>query len=220
MLPKKPCFLQNCNFSSLTTNFDKFWCSLFTVAKILNKLTYASFKNVSALILSISPPGGSLSNFFTPIVSSPVQKTIENKVYKLSRYHIISLQFNVLHLCHSLKLVLAPLNTFNSQILLVILLIVFHLILTMLVQRICFCFILVTFLIDPVLILRGEIQSWSLTGVKELRRVSSFHKPGREINFFSDCHLAPKFFKVVANSKKVGCHFQRQTKPFFTLSVL
>ena len=90
----------------------------------------------------------------------------------------------------------------------------------MLVQRICFCFILVTFLIDPVLILRGEIQSWSLTGVKELRRVSSFHKPGREINFFSDCHLAPKFFKVVANSKKVGCHFQRQTKPFFTLSVL
>ena len=37
---------------------------------------------------------------------------------------------------------------------------------------------------------------------------------GREINFFSDSHLAPKFFKVVANSKKVGRHFQRQTKPF------
>ena len=36
--------------------------------------------------------------------------------------------------------------------------------------------------------------------------------------FFSDSHLAPKFFKVVANSKKVGRHFQRQTKPFFTLS--
>ena len=34
---------------------------------------------------------------------------------------------------------------------------------------------------------------------------------GREINFFSDSHLAPKFFKVVANSKKVGRHFQRQT---------
>ena len=33
--------------------------------------------------------------------------------------------------------------------------------------------------------------------------------------FFSDSHLAAKFFKVVANSKKVGCHFQRQTKPFF-----
>ena len=33
--------------------------------------------------------------------------------------------------------------------------------------------------------------------------------------FFSDSHLAPKFFKVVANSKKVGCHFQRPTKPFF-----
>ena len=41
---------------------------------------------------------------------------------------------------------------------------------------------------------------------------------GHEINFFSDSHLAPKFFKVVANSKKVGRHFQRQTKSFFTLS--
>ena len=41
---------------------------------------------------------------------------------------------------------------------------------------------------------------------------------GHEINFFSDSHLAPKFFKVVANSEKVGRHFQRQTKPFFTLS--
>ena len=39
---------------------------------------------------------------------------------------------------------------------------------------------------------------------------------GREINFFffPDSHLAPKFFKVVANSKKVVRHFQRQTKPF------
>ena len=35
------------------------------------------------------------------------------------------------------------------------------------------------------------------------------------IFFFSDSHLAPKLFKVVANSKKVGCHFQRQTNPFF-----
>ena len=30
---------------------------------------------------------------------------------------------------------------------------------------------------------------------------------GRAINFyFSDSHLVPKFFKVVANSKKVGRH--------------
>ena len=36
-----------------------------------------------------------------------------------------------------------------------------------------------------------------------------------QINFFSDSHLAPKFFKVVANSKKVCHHFLRQTKPFF-----
>ena len=41
---------------------------------------------------------------------------------------------------------------------------------------------------------------------------------GVKLIFFSDSHLAPKFFKVVANSKKVGRHFQRQTKPFFTLS--
>ena len=38
---------------------------------------------------------------------------------------------------------------------------------------------------------------------------------GVKLIFFSDSHLAPKFFKVVANSKKVGRHFQRQTKPFF-----
>ena len=38
--------------------------------------------------------------------------------------------------------------------------------------------------------------------------------------FFSDNHLAPKFFKVVANSKKVGHHFQRQTKPhYYAVSV-
>ena len=41
---------------------------------------------------------------------------------------------------------------------------------------------------------------------------------GVKLIFFSDSHLAPKFFKVVANSKKVGRHFQRKTKPFFTLS--
>ena len=38
--------------------------------------------------------------------------------------------------------------------------------------------------------------------------------PGREI-FFSDRHLAPKFFKAVADSKNVDRHFQRQTKRFF-----
>ena len=30
---------------------------------------------------------------------------------------------------------------------------------------------------------------------------------GMKLIFFSDSHLAPKFFKVVANSKKVGRHF-------------
>ena len=46
------------------------------------------------------------------------------------------------------------------------------------------------------------------------------HWQGVKLTFFSDSHLAPKFFKVVANSKKVGRHFQRQTKSFFTLSAL
>ena len=30
---------------------------------------------------------------------------------------------------------------------------------------------------------------------------------GVKLIFFSDSHLAPKFIKVVANSKKVGRHF-------------
>ena len=45
------------------------------------------------------------------------------------------------------------------------------------------------------------------------------HVPaGREINFFSDSHLAPKFFKEVANSKKVGCHFLKKQNLFVMLS--
>ena len=39
---------------------------------------------------------------------------------------------------------------------------------------------------------------------------------GREINFFSDSHLAPKFFKVVANSKKFVTKDKQNL--FFTLS--
>ena len=45
-----------------------------------------------------------------------------------------------------------------------------------------------------------------------------FDQAGREIDFFSDSHLALKFFKVVTNIKKISRHFQRQTKPFLTLS--
>ena len=58
--------------------------------------------------------------------------------------------------------------------------------------------------------------AWSILGwfAVSISGVTS----GREINFFSDSHLAPKFFKVIANSKKVGRHFQRQTKSFFMLS--
>ena len=43
---------------------------------------------------------------------------------------------------------------------------------------------------------------------------------GVKLIFFSDSHLASKFFKVVANSKKIGHHFQRQTKPFFFNTVI
>ena len=61
----------------------------------------------------------------------------------------------------------------------------------------------------------------TLKKVEQLLTTEVVHKTGREIDFFfSDSHLAPKFFKVVANSKKVGRHFQRQTKPFLTLSAL
>ena len=38
---------------------------------------------------------------------------------------------------------------------------------------------------------------------------------GVKLIFFSDSHLAPEFFKVAGQFKKVGCHFERQTKPFF-----
>ena len=44
------------------------------------------------------------------------------------------------------------------------------------------------------------------------------HVPaGREINFFSDSHLAPKFFKEVANSKKVGHHFKKTKQNLFVM---
>ena len=56
----------------------------------------------------------------------------------------------------------------------------------------------------------------SLESYKTVRCTIVAHGTGREINFFfSESHLAPKFFKVVANSRKVGRHFQRQTKPLF-----
>ena len=44
---------------------------------------------------------------------------------------------------------------------------------------------------------------------------------GREINFFPDSHLAPKFFTVVANSKKSWSPFLKTNKTFFpAVSVL
>ena len=41
---------------------------------------------------------------------------------------------------------------------------------------------------------------------------------GVKLIFFSDSHLAPKFFKVVANSKKLVAIFKDKQTLFFTLS--
>ena len=41
---------------------------------------------------------------------------------------------------------------------------------------------------------------------------------GRKINFFSGSHLAPKYFKVVANSKKLVL-IMTHTQTIFTLSL-
>ena len=51
-----------------------------------------------------------------------------------------------------------------------------------------------------------------------IRKDRIINLQGVKLSFFSDSHLGPKFFKVVASSKKVGRHFQIQTKSFFTLS--
>ena len=39
----------------------------------------------------------------------------------------------------------------------------------------------------------------TLKKVEQLLTTEVVHKTGREIDFFSYSHLAPKFFKVVAN---------------------
>ena len=43
---------------------------------------------------------------------------------------------------------------------------------------------------------------------------------GMKLTFFSDSHLAPKFCKVVTNSKKVGRHFQRNKIFLYAVSIL
>ena len=46
---------------------------------------------------------------------------------------------------------------------------------------------------------------------------SALTTAGHKINFFFGSHLAPKYFKVVANSKKIGCHLILINETFFTL---
>ena len=67
-------------------------------------------------------------------------------------------------------------------------------------------------------VMTGEIIDYEVKSLICKECSSKEHTQGVKLTFFSDSHLAPKFFKVVANSKKVGRHFQRQTKSFFTLS--
>ena len=50
--------------------------------------------------------------------------------------------------------------------------------------------------------------------------ITNLHIQGVKLIFFSDSHLAPKFFKVVANSKKVGHHFQRNKIFLYAVSIL
>ena len=81
----------------------------------------------------------------------------------------------------------------------------------------------VAFPIDPNQRYIAILNKWRYQYTEQEKRIKcrlftmNWHQ-GVKLIFFSDSHLAPKFFKVVANSKKVGHHFQRQTKPFFTLS--
>ena len=58
--------------------------------------------------------------------------------------------------------------------------------------------------------------------MKSKRKWSRTQFAGREINFFfSGSHLAPKFFKVVANSKKSWSPFSKTNKIFlYAVSVL
>ena len=63
----------------------------------------------------------------------------------------------------------------------------------------------------------SQLHEQKQTQHKRYHGVNNYAQ-GMKLIFFSDSHLAPKFFKVVAKWKKVGCHFQRQTKPSFKLS--
>ena len=58
--------------------------------------TYASFKNVSALIRSISPPRGSLSYFFIPNVSRPDDKKA-SYMYNQSSLKVIVFMEHIVH---------------------------------------------------------------------------------------------------------------------------
>ena len=57
--------------------------------------------------------------------------------------------------------------------------------------------------------------AWSILGWFAVSTVFLVLHQGMKLIFFSDSRLAPKFFKVVANSKKVG---SKTSKPFFFCS--
>ena len=55
-------------------------------------------------------------------------------------------------------------------------------------------------------------------GVINITKTKFCNHPGHKINFFSSSHLAPKYFKVVANSKKLVAIMTHEKKNF-TLSL-
>ena len=79
------------------------------------------------------------------------------------------------------------------------------------------CKSLLSVLYSTVVDLADPITLHPVSAVLGTRQASFVHSIQLDV-FFSDCHLAPKFFKVVVNSKIVCRHFQKQTKPCFTLS--
>ena len=62
-----------------------------------------------------------------------------------------------------------------------------------------------------------SVNSWDITWscTNHPSVTIQFKLQDMTLIFFSDSHLAPKSYKVVANSKKAGHHFPRQTKLFF-----
>ena len=63
-----------------------------------------------------------------------------------------------------------------------------------------------------------KFRSWKLVVIINLLPVLPFHWQGVKLAYFFGSHLAPKYFKVVANSKKLVV-IMKHTQTIFTLSL-